>query len=429
MIGEQGLRRATLSRYILGVGGPALLAAAHFAASWACLALLAPRDFGLFSFSMVIMNLGLGFSNALFCAPLAVNVNSGDETVRLAADACFAANQLYFLIFGAVAAATLAIVGASANEAGTIGLYCSVMMLRWFARSYFFAVHEPRRAFLSDLIYSASLGSYIAYIVGIASESHLSDLFRGFLLASVAASLPFGAGLLRRQFQWIRAVVLHEYLPIWRAQARWALLGVITAEATSNAHAYLVTLLAGPEAFSLLAAASLFFRPVSVCSTALSQVERPVIARDVSALDWASLHHTVLWFRGCLLLIWAVSSILTALVFYFHPTLVARFDPVELSVATLVWAFIVAVRAIRVPESVLLQAVNRFRALAVGSCKSAIVSTVAASVLLVTWGATFSLVGIFLGDLTYLMSLLRISREWKQENEDSDRHRNLQTAR
>ena len=67
----------------------------------------------------------------------------------------------------------------------------------------------------------------------------------------------------------IVAGTLAAYGPIWRDLTQWALLGVVTTELSANAHAYLVTLFNGPKSFALIAAGSLFMRPVSLCLTAL----------------------------------------------------------------------------------------------------------------------------------------------------------------
>ena len=75
----------------------------------------------------------------------------------------------------------------------------------------------------------------------------------------------------------MRSGRIRDYAPIFRDLTRWSLLGVVFTEVTVNAHAYLVTFIAGPGAFALLALGMLLMRP------ALAGAERP--ARPGAAGD------------------------------------------------------------------------------------------------------------------------------------------------
>ena len=73
----------------------------------------------------------------------------------------------------------------------------------------------------------------------------------------------------------------------WRDLARWAVIGVVLTEFTANAHAYIVTFVAGPKAFALLAVGALVMRPASLVLSSLPDIERPRMAQKIGAGDIA----------------------------------------------------------------------------------------------------------------------------------------------
>ena len=92
----------------------------------------------------------------------------------------------------------------------------------------------------------------------------------------------------QRQFR-IRFRYPRRYLPIFRDVTRWSLAGAVLTELTVNAHAYLVTFIAGPGAFALLALGMLLMRPASLMQSALTDLERPAMARAIGAKDGKAL--------------------------------------------------------------------------------------------------------------------------------------------
>jgi hypothetical protein len=109
-----------------------------------------------------------------------------------------------------------------------------------------------------------------------------------------------------------------------RDLTQWSLLGVVTTELSVNAHAYLVTLFAGPNAFALIAAGALFMRPVSLCLTALPDRERPVMVEKLAAGDHAGAQACVRDFLGAVGAVWLLTVALAAAAMIWFPRLILK---------------------------------------------------------------------------------------------------------
>jgi hypothetical protein len=185
---------------------------------------------------------------------------------------------------------------------------------------------------------------------------------------------------------------------------------------TVNAHVYLVTFLFGPSAFALLAVGSLLMRPAGLVLTALPDRERSEMARRIRAGNQAGALHAVKEFRTAAGAVWLACVILAAAILMFFPHLVLKhgYDERQVLAVLLFWAAIMAVRAARTPDSVLLQAAGDFQSLAGASLWSSVASLALTLVLTLTLGPIASLGGILLGDLILTRRIFVLSRAWKR---------------
>jgi len=297
-----------------------------------------------------------------------------------------------------------------------LGLYGTIMCLRWFARWLAYATDRPLQAVLSDVAYGVPL---VAGLVGLAEWHALSiATTAGVLCLAAAAGLAvFGRRFLVQQIDAWRRASLAAYAPIWRDLTQWALLGVVTSELSVNAHAYLVTFFAGPGAFALIAAGSLFMRPVSLCLSALPDRERPLMVRTLMNGDRAGTERCVREFRAAAVAIWVLTLALSAaaLAWFPHAILKADYAMRDVLLVVVLWAAIMAVRVWRTPEAVLLQAAREFRALASASVTSSIVALAATGALLLLAGPVASLLGILIGDLVLTERVFALARRWKHQ--------------
>jgi hypothetical protein len=235
------------------------------------------------------------------------------------------------------------------------------------------------------------------------------------LAAAQLALAPFGWAFFRAQFAAIGRGNPAAYWPIFKNLTRWSLLGVALTEVTVNAHAYLVTFIAGPSAFALLALGMLLMRPASLMQSALPDLERPAMARAIRGADWSGLSRIQQRFLAGLSAAWVGNLALVAGLLIFIPALVLKkgYALDQVIIVAILSAVICGVRTLRVPPSVLLQAAGQFRELASIGTSSSVISVAATLALLLAFGPVFSLAGILLGELVILVRVMQMARAWK----------------
>ena len=321
------------------------------------------------------------------------------------------------LAIAAALGAMMWVIGAGWPAAAVFGAYGGVMCLRQFARAYAYIESRLVAVTASDVTYSAVVLSGLAVLFF--GHQFVVPLIAAVLATAACVALfPFGLAYLKRQFTAGLFGWVGNYATIWRDLARWSFLGVVSTEMTANAHAYLVTLIAGPKSFALLAAGALFLRPVSLFLTALPEMERPAMARGIIARDMAAASRPVRTFRIATGLVWLASLAATAAILIWFPTAIPRHHyPVgEIAIVVALWAAIMAVRIVRTPDSVFMQAATEFRPLALASVWSAGVSLVLTLALLLIWGPVVSLGGILMGDVVMMLRIRMLVSRWKRRH-------------
>jgi len=404
----------TMLRYGASAAGPLAVSGAHFLASLVFLHQLPAREFGLFSFVLVVVSFGMSLNGALISVPLTRNLVARDAGCEAS---CFQVNWLVCTGFAAALFTLLLLGGASLQQAGLLALFGGVFVFRWFARCLAYVEGRMGAAIRSDLTYSLVLIGSLAMAAAFHGVSFAlgSEIL---LVSALAALLPFGVSFFRGQVAALRGE-LGDYRPIFRDITRWSLTGVIFTELTINAHAYLVTLLSGPAAFALLALGMLLMRPASLMQSALTDLERPTMARAIGADDRTALANIERHFTVGLGAAWLANTLLCTALLAWYPALVVKksYRMDDVIVVASVCALIMALRAWRTPPAVLLQAAGRFKQLAGIGAVSAIVSLTATLGLLLIAGPVASLGGIVLGEVMILVLCQTAVRNWKRMRE------------
>lgn len=389
--------------------GPFAVAGGTFLVTLLLLNALPAAEFGVFAFLLVVTNLGSSLSNALVGAPLAVLASGPD---RAGQDAVLTVGTGLALLVGLAAAGCALLLGAS-DAAVPAGLFGTASTLRWNRRGVAFAELRPDLALRSDLGYAVGLIGPALLVLFI--DDALGLVMWGLALAGLigwaVALPPSGART---------ALTLSGYGAVWRDKSRWTLLGVVTTDATANAHAYLVTAIAGPAAFALMAAAMLPFRPVGVMSSALVQYERPRLARAIAAGSLELARAKAAGLRRALLATWSAGSLIALLLLLpgtglsgliFPP----EYDPIGLALASLMWCSVWLLRALREAPSALLQGAGAFRPLALASCVSALVSVLGVLGLLLISDPITSMFGLIAAEVVFMLVALRLASRLKME--------------
>ena len=405
-----------LRRYAIAFIGPASTAGTHFLLSLVALRLLPAGPFGHFSFLMVVSQFAIGIWSALFCAPLPVIMADGDARRReRLLEAALIANLVALIPFTLV----FFLVGATTSLPKLAALFfaafAAMSLLRWFARANSYAKGALLPVLISDLTYTLVLlfGLAMVFLFRLSAAEWLTGFM---LLAAGVATATFGG----RGFHWHLPghwlERLRAYPMIWRSHSGWSLLGVLTTEATINAQAYIVTLLSGPGAFALLVASALLTRPVTVMLGALGEYERAQMAREIAARDVRGLRRSLQFFRLVMIGVWLATALAITAVFLFVPRLVfpAQYRLSDLVAGSVMWMAVMLVRALRQPDSAMMQGAGQFKVLARASCWSALCSVVGVLAITLSFGPLWSILGILAGELVFGAHLWPAARAWQR---------------
>jgi O-antigen/teichoic acid export membrane protein len=400
----------TILRYGLSASGPVAVSAAHFIASLIFLRSLPAHQFGLFSFVMVVVSFGMSLNVSLIVVPITRNLVTGEAVPR---QICFQMNWLVCGGFAALLFAALMVGGAPLREAVLLALFAGAFTFRWFSRCVAYVNGRMANAITSDITYSL----LVIGTLGLLELTQRVTFTLGsemMLLSALAALVPFGPRFFREQITALRGNPL-AYWPVFKDLTRWSLMGVILTELTVNAHAYLVTFIAGPSAFALLALGMLLMRPAALMQSALPDLERPAMSRAIAAKDMTRLSRIQSHFTFGLGAAWVANMLLCAALLLFFPALLLKkgYALHDVIVVAVISAFIMAIRALRTPFAVLLQAAGQFKELASIGTVSAVISVAVTLVLLVAFGPVPSLGGIVLGELVILLKVRSMARDWK----------------
>ncbi len=402
-------------RYSVASVGPVGSAGAQFLLSLVLLRALTPGEFGSFAFLMVASQFSAGLWSALFCAPLPVLLTQGDEASREDVLRSLFASSL---AFAAIAFVLFAWLGTSLGVPSLASVYfagyAAVSLLRWFARTHAYAIGRPLRTMVSDLVYSLALLAGVG-LIAFSGIAPLGMSCAVLLLGAVLGLLPFGGQYLVQQFVHVAARDLRRYGAVWRQHSGWSLVGVITTEATTNAHAYIVTGIYGPSAFAAVAASGLLIRPIQVTMNALTEFERAQMARQIGTGQLRAAMASVRFFRMVLIASWLATTVAAALVLTYAPHLVfpEHYDSSFLALGVTLWMAVAGMRLLRTPESTLLQGAGAFRSLAYASMISSGISIAAVFAMLTAGGPMWSIAGILVGETVIALCVWIQARRWR----------------
>ncbi|HWA92688.1 MAG TPA: hypothetical protein VG889_21830 [Rhizomicrobium sp.] len=405
-------------RYSLTAIGPVAVSGAHFVASIIFLHQFSPAEFGMFSFLLVVVPFCLSISSGLFGAPLLSAIGKAETVAGAKRTALNEVNRLYCLAAGAATAVAMYFSSAGKVSALLLGAYGAAMALRWYARFNAYNANQALRVAVSDFVYSAVLLTGLPFLA-LTGEMSLKRTSFVMLISAVLGLLPFGLAFLKAQFRPPARGVAAIYAPIWRDVTRWSLMGVVFSEATANAHAYLVTFIAGAHAFALLAIGSLMVRPISLVLASLPDRERPVIARALAAGDKQTALRTIVDFRIAGAAVWLGNAVLCVAILMWVPGLVIRsgFDAQSVEIVVALWILIMALRALRAPEAAFLTAAGEFHALARAGTFGSAASLGGVLIGLMMFGPVASLAGIVAGEGAMTVRILLLMARWRRAHD------------
>jgi hypothetical protein len=265
---------------------------------------------------------------------------------------------------------------------------------------------------LADLIY--------ALFVGVPAICMMAGYGEGVTYALAVQAVGCAAAFLalnRTALASARGVARAPWSPFaksLRTHGSWALIGVVTTEATANAHSWVVGFLLGPAVLAPIAAVNLFFRPVVILTQALTQYERPRMAMAIGAANHHDLECHRLNFTGLSLLCWGCNTAIVAAILYLMPSALGD-GQYPLRTLWVLAGVIVATylaRTLRSAESAALQAAGLFRPLAVVTMITAPFTMLAAvgAALLFPTSQPMVMAGVLLGEVATCALIRRVYR-------------------
>lgn len=403
---------SVFGRFGLASLSSAIVSVSHLAVQLFSIHHLGAAAIGTLAFLLVIIQFGYSLSNALVSTPYTIAVNQGEEADARKFDFFFPMNLMLAASQGLICAA-IAWATASPQAALLFGLAGMLSLIRWFGRSNAYAHHSPARAARSDLAYAGTI--LAGLLLAMRTGASLPTIGAMLVAASLIGMLPFGLAFLRRHASMSPLRAFRDYRPVWREQSAWTLVGVLSTEATSNSHSYIVTLLAGPTAFAPIAVGTLFFRPVNVCITALTQLERPRMTRAVARGDHDAAIRDERMFMAALVMLWLGTCAVAAIVLQLFPHLILKptLDQQTVVIAVGLCALLSLVQCVQTPMSVMTQARRAFRPLAAQSLRSCGVGLVAVTLLVLGAPPVLSIGGVVLSQMVMMLGIWRLDRQWR----------------
>ncbi len=397
-----------LFRRHIGVVAAFAYSGANFCLAFVLQSTVESTAFGLYAFAMVLVQFGMGLSNALFASPLLVRLVDQDDG-RGAVVQSFALANVLFIATGTVAlCSVLLAVGMPAGLVGLVGLQAAALWLRWFLRAVELASHNLLSPAGADIVYgivTVLTGAFFFLSFGTGVFHALLAMLSG----TLASTAVIGRGTLPLLFTRGKPS-LAPFLGSFRQHGSWASLGVVTTEITANLHSYVLTLWLGPAAFAPVATLALFLRPIPILMQAITQFERPGLARNIrdGAMDElaAGVRMISTIITGAVLL----NSALIAAILFFESDLIGggRYDALTLWPLLALLALGQVVRGLRTGPSAALQAAGRFRPLAFTTVYASLV-TMGGTMLAIAigWQTIFVVLGAVVAGETLCLILTR----------------------
>lgn len=394
-----GIRRRGKPLVIM-VTGEALQSALHFGLNLALLHVLPAREYGIFAIVMVIGGIALTYVRAFTAMPASIRI--GGSKTRRSAD-------VHDVTFGSAAFAlsvSMGVLTAIAlrlwlgSDSIAAGAFIGCWSLRSYVRTAVFARGRLMLIAAGDAIFAGSGTLMALAIFRTQIGGPLQDTFVSLALANglgmatmlLAARAPVRLSL--------RLSLRSRYVALW-PQLSWAGISVTISNLQGQGMALLVATIAGPAAYAPIAAALVLFVPIRLVGAALMNMMQPLLSAHLASGETRKVRAEALaWTAvavGGGILYGAV--LLTAM-----PLLRTQiFEATSIRlVGALAWAVYIASVAYAMPR-IVLEAVGRFRSIAVISAAGSAVGVVITTALLMTVRPEFSLLGAVASELTVLV--------------------------
>lgn len=385
----------------VGICGAFAYSAANFFLAFMLQATVNIAEFGFFAFSLILVQFGTALSNALFGSPILVRLAERGVDRAAIVQSFALANFLFIALGSLVLCCILLALGMPAALVGLVSLHAAALWLRWFFRAVELASHKFVWAAAADVAYGiVALLAGVLFFLWFGVEVFWALL--AMLIGTLASMAAIGKGTLGHFFA--RGMPsLAPFLGSFRQHGSWASVGVVTTEITSNLHAYVLTLWLGPAAFAPVATLALFLRPIPILMQAVTQFERPRLARHITDGATGALVAGVRTISKIMLGGVLLNTVLVASILLFAGWMIGggAYEAQTLWPLLVLLSLSQLVRGLRTGPSAALQAAGRFRPLAMITVNASLVTMAGSLIALVVgWQVVpMVLVGVLIGEV------------------------------
>lgn len=405
------------SRYLWSVGAQGLVSAFHFALNLILVRSIAPADFGIYAFAFVLAMFSSAVNNALIATPLTVwTPVIKDPQERQRSESMFSTlNSLLFFVLGAVgcvyAMATEDSVESRLTVLGVV-TFVAVYAARQYSRTTGYARLRPLVPAAGDLSYVV-VGSVLVTALFMRPEHPPVGMVLFALALANAAAMLVESVCLNRRLQFPQGLSGWQFLGGYRAmwpETRWALIGSLTTLVLGHAHSLVVTWRLGPEAFAPLAAGYVLFGPVRIALVTWQNMVKPELAVALSEGRVDAVRQQLkLTTLKTAIAVCVLGVVLTICWPWIYDLLYAsQYSDAPMGLIVGLWAITTFLAASYNAPSAALQALKEFRALAHASIYGAVLSLSLVLVLLWSFGATPTLLGVLAAEAFLAVWLMRV---------------------
>ena len=390
----------------------AVVSAGNLAVGLLVLRISSKDDYGLYSLCYMTLILLNGVSGALFGAQMTVSyyqVAAADRvsfaTSMLMGQAVLSGGACLLLLAAMAGLAGFGITAGPRDLLTIMVLAVPFAMAHDFFRTYFFMVGRAHSALLLDTLLVLLWGAATALAaLRLEIAPHLAAL-ASYGLAAACTSLT---GLV------LSRLSVHPGLRrIWQVTAsswkhgRWALSGVAVTAAQNQAHVYLLGWLGSPAAVADLNAARMLFTPMSLLTLGSTRTLVPRLAQLLADHKLAEMQ------RLSVRTIVALSSVVacySVAILLSYRMIIGGLLPAKyagIGPLVLLWGVVALLQAIDTILSAVLQVTKRFRYLTIINIWTAVPVVVAVVPMILSFGASGSLVTLAAGYAGMAMLLWR----------------------
>ncbi|HEY2384488.1 MAG TPA: polysaccharide biosynthesis C-terminal domain-containing protein [Terriglobia bacterium] len=254
----------------------AILSGTNFVAAFILIKTVAKEEYGYYSIALAASLFLVSIQNAVVTTPLAVLLAGKHDEEKDSYAGSLYWGQMMALVPAAAAGLLSSVAlylygfhGMKVVMAGCLSFAAAGLLLREFARAYYFAEQSPYTVLLLDSYYAAAF----LVLIGVVYRSFRMTAATAFVVMGISALV---ATALIKNRNWIFSwpAIRESYREHWPL-AKWSLAGVLVTHLQSYCTLYLTGTMLGSSAAGSVAASRLPLTPMTLLQTGWNKVAIP----------------------------------------------------------------------------------------------------------------------------------------------------------